>query len=223
MSFLLWQRQGDMRIASTHRVLRAAEVPLLAEAQALRDRVLELQRTHDARVQAACDAAREQGFAQGLAEGRAAARDDIASQINALAARAAHQHEALREQTAALALQVARKLIGSFATPEQLVALACTAARDVMPAQGLTLVVHPDATDAVRARLAALALSPDAAPDVPTFDVRADDGCEPDTCRIETELGTIDASLDAQLARLANAWSVPSASAGASNAEAAAQ
>ena len=210
MSFLLWQRHGDLRIASTRRVLRAAEVPLLAEAQQLRDSVLELERSQQARVQAASDAARAEGFAQGLAEGRAAARDDIASQINALAAHAARQHEALREQTAALALQVARKLIGSFATPEQLVALACTAARDVMPAHGLTLVVHPDATDAVRARLAALAQAPDAASDLPAFDVRADDCCEPDTCRLETELGTIDASLDAQLTRLASAWSVPS-------------
>jgi flagellar biosynthesis/type III secretory pathway protein FliH len=208
MTFLMWQREGDVRIASTRRVLRAAEVPLLAEAQQLRDRALELQRTHEVRVQAAGDAARAEGFAQGLAEGRAAARDDIASQLNALAATAARQHEALREQMAALALQVARKLIGSFATPEQLVALACTAARDVMPAHGLTLVVHPDATDAVRAKLAAMAQATDAAPDLPAFDVRADDGCEPDTCRIETELGTIDASLDAQLARLANAWSI---------------
>jgi flagellar biosynthesis/type III secretory pathway protein FliH len=213
MSFLMWQRQGDLRLASTRRVLRAAEVPLLIEAQQLRDRVLELERTHDARAQAACDAARAEGFAQGLAEGRAAARDDIATQINALAARAARQHEALREQMAALALQVARKLIGSFATPEQLVALACTAARDVMPSHGLTLVVHPDATDAVRTHLAGLTQAADAPADLPSFDVRSDDGCEPGTCRIETELGTIDASLDAQLARLANAWSTPSAGA----------
>ena len=206
MSFLMWQRQGDMRIASTRRVLRAAEVPLLVEAQQLRDRVLELERTHDARVQAACDGARAEGLAQGLAEGRAAARDDVAGQVSALAARAAQQHDALREQMAALALQVARKLIGSFATPEQLVSLACTAARDVMPDQSLSLVVHPDVCDDVRTRLHALAH--DDTPDLPCFDVRADPACEPGTCRIETALGTVDASLDAQLARLARAWSV---------------
>lgn len=209
MTFLMWQREGDVRIASTRRVLRAAEVPLLAEAQQLRDRALELERTLDARVQAACDAARAEGLAQGLAEGRAAGREDIATQVSALALQAAQRHDALREQMAALALQVARKLIGSFATPEQLVALACTAARDVMPGQTLTLVVHPDACDGVRGRLAALAAG--SASDAPQFEVRADDACEPGTCRIETELGTVDASLDAQLARLAHAWATPEA------------
>jgi len=209
MSFLLWQRQGDVRIASTRRVLRAAEVPLLAEAQQLRDRVLELERTLDERVRAACEAARAEGLAQGLADGRAAAREDIAAQVSALALQSAQRHDALREQMAALALQVARKLIGSFAPPEQLVALACTAARDVMPGPTLTLVVHPDAIGGVRARLAELAAG--SASDAPQFEVRADDACEPGTCRIETELGTVDASLDAQLARLAHAWGMPGA------------
>ena len=214
MSFLMWQRDGDVRIASTRRVLRAAEVPLLTEAQQLRDRVLELQRTHDARVQQACDAAREEGFARGLAEGRTAAREDIATHFTTLALRAAQQHAALREQMAALALQVARKLIGSFATPEQLVALACTAAHDVMPGQALTLVVHPDAADGVRARLAECKQADESA-ELPPFEVRIDAACEPGTCRLETELGTIDASLDAQLARLATAWSIPTAGAAA--------
>jgi len=214
VSFLIWQRQGDVRIASTRRVLRAAEVPLLTEAQQLRDQVLELQRTHDARVQQACDAGRDDGFARGLAEGRAAAREDIASHVTTLALRTAQQHAALREQMAALALQVTRKLIGSFATPEQLVARACTAAHDVMPGRALTLVVHPDAADGVRARLAECKHTAESA-DLPSFEVRTDAACEPGTCRLETELGTIDASLDAQLARLESAWSISTAGAAA--------
>ena len=44
-TFLLWHRQGDVRIAATRRVLRAAEVPLLADAQTLRDRLEQLYRT----------------------------------------------------------------------------------------------------------------------------------------------------------------------------------
>src|SRR5262245_16660998 len=39
MSFVLWQRGRDTGIASTRLVLRAAEVPLLAEAHVLRDRL----------------------------------------------------------------------------------------------------------------------------------------------------------------------------------------
>ena len=38
------------------------------------------------------------------------------------------------------------------------------------------------------------------------FELRADASCALDDCRIETELGSVDASLDAQLQRLAQAW-----------------
>jgi hypothetical protein len=122
---------GDLRIASTRRVLRAAEVPLLAEAQQLRDRGSSWN-VAQARVQAASDAARPR-FAQGLAEGRAAARDDIASQINALAAARSATARGAARADGRTALQVARKLIGSFATPDKLVGAGRTAARDVMP------------------------------------------------------------------------------------------
>ena len=38
MTYLLWQRTGDVRIASPRKVLRASEVPLLTDALALRQR-----------------------------------------------------------------------------------------------------------------------------------------------------------------------------------------
>jgi flagellar biosynthesis/type III secretory pathway protein FliH len=88
-----------------------------------------------------------------------------------------------------------------------LVALASVAAREMLPAPVLTLRVHPDRVDAVRDRLAALAADGAAEPS-PAFDLRADDTCAPDDCRIDTELGTADASLDVQLERLARAWGV---------------
>lgn len=208
MTFLLWQREGDVRIASPRLVMRAAEVPLLTDAQALRDR---LQALHDKRAEqlnAACAEARAAGLALGLEQGRLAARDELAAALTETSTTAAQRHEQLREQVAALALQVARKLMGHFALPEQLVALADTAARDAMPAQTLTLVMHPDQIDAVRARLDAQAAAEESPLAALQFELRADAGCAPDACRLETELGSVDASLDAQLQRLAKAWSI---------------
>jgi flagellar biosynthesis/type III secretory pathway protein FliH len=62
-------------------------------------------------------------------------------------------------------------------------------------------VLHPQQADAVRARLAAAA-GEGSAP----FTVREDASCALDTCRLETEHGSVDVSLDVQLARLAEAW-----------------
>lgn len=206
MTYLLWQRAGDLRIASPRKVLRASEVPLLSDALALRARIQALHDEQATQLDAAQAEARAAGHAQGLEEGRRAARDDIASALKDLADAAARQHDEVRTQVAALALEVVRKLMGRFAAPELLVALADTAAREMLPAQTWVLALHPDRIDAVRAQLSAVAAAADATVEALPFELRADASCELDACRIETELGSVDASLDAQLRRLSQAW-----------------
>jgi flagellar biosynthesis/type III secretory pathway protein FliH len=204
MSFVLWQRGGDTGIASARLVMRAAEVPLLADAATLRDRLQALHDGEAQRIDAACEEARARGHTLGLEQGMHAARDEIAATLTQLTADAQQDRERLRTQVGALALHVARKLIGELAADERLLALAETAARDALPGASLTLLVHPEQADAVRARLARRA-SADAAP---ALELRTDPTCALDACRIDTELGSVDASLDAQLERLAAAWGV---------------
>jgi flagellar biosynthesis/type III secretory pathway protein FliH len=201
MSFLFWQREGEARIASSRLVLRAAEVPLVAEAIALRDRLVRLQGEAAERIAEAERAARQRGFEQGVDEGRRAAEAQTAEALLAVAGQAAAERERLRQATAALALQVVRKLLGPFADDAVLAALATTAAAELLPQQAFAVVVHPDQGDAVRARLAAQS-SAAAMP----CEVRTDAACARDACRLETEHGSIDASLEAQLARLEAAW-----------------
>jgi len=209
MSFVLWQRGRDTGIASTRLVLRAAELPVLAEAQALRDRLEALHAEHAQRVEAACEQARERGHALGLEQGVVAARDEVAASLLALTRAAEQERLRLRGQVAALALQVARKLIGQLADDERLLALADTAARDMLPGSTMSLVVHPSQTDALHARLTAMARhAGEGGSPSPAFELRADPACALDSCRIETEFGSVDASLDAQLSRLAQAWGV---------------
>ncbi len=202
MTFLLWQRGGDARIASSRLVLRAPEVPLLADAQALRDRLERLRRDQEGIVAAAAAQGRERGHAQGLEEGRREARERLAATLTALAQGSAQERDRLRGEVGALALQVVRKMLGSFADDAVLAALAATAANDLLATQPVALVVHPDLCQAVRERLAA------AAGGAPALrcEVRGDPGCALDACRIETEHGSVDASLEAQLARLEAAW-----------------
>jgi type III secretion protein L len=205
MSYLLWQRDRNVGLGSSRVVLRAAEVPLLANAQLLRDRLEQLNEDAAQRIAAAEQDARVQGYVQGREQATLEARDEISQAVLELAQKAAQSREALRGEVAALALQVVRKVLGQLPAEGVLTALAETAARDMLPAQALTLVVPADQCEAVRAQLAAAA---DADAAQPRFDVQPDADCQPGVCRIETEFGTVDASLEAQLKRIAAAWGI---------------
>jgi len=202
MSYLLWHRDRNIAFGSSRLVLGASEVPLFADAQKLRDRLEKLTDEQAQHIAAAAEEARVRGYVEGREQGAIDARDEAAATLVELKQAAARDHEQLRGDIAGLALQVVRKLLGQLPADGVLAALAENAAREMLPTQTLTLFVHPDQCDAVRARLSADAVTPDA----PRFDVQPDPDRDTDTCRIETEHGSVDASLEAQLSRLANAW-----------------
>lgn len=207
MSYLLWHRDRNVGFASSRLVLRAAEVPLIADAHTLRDRLEQLRDEEVQRIAAAAEDARVKGYVEGREAGAKEARDEVAAALVDLAQAAEQERERLRGEVAVLALHVVRKLLGQMPVDGVLAALAETAARDMLPTQTLTLYVHPDRVETVRARLAA-ASTPSADAPLPRIEVLGDAGAAENTCRIETEHGTVDASLQAQLARLADAWGV---------------
>jgi len=211
VSFLLWHRDGDVGIASARRVLSAAEVPLLRDANQLCDRLQALYLEKAARVAAACEEARRDGYAAGLQQGARAADEEHAARLASLSLAAARHREATSEQIAGLALEVARKMIGSLADDQRLLALARTAIREMLPGGQATVLVHPDRIDAVRDLLCRWTADRGDGPPV-AFDVRADPGSAVEGCRIETELGSVDATLDTQLRRLAEAWGIAAGS-----------
>lgn len=212
MSFLLWHRERSVGIAATRSVLRANEVPLFVEANELCERIEALRDEKTRYVAAAGEEARRAGLAEGREAGLRAARDELAAKLAEFAQAAAREREQLRANVAALALQVVRKIAGQIAPEATLAALAEAAARDMLPSQTMTLFVHPDHCEAVRERLAAMMQSaPHGDHASVRLDVQPDALCAPDTCRIETEHGAVDASLETQLARLAAAWGVATA------------
>jgi type III secretion system HrpE/YscL family protein len=204
MSFLLWHRDRSVGIAAGRSVLRANEVPLFADAQQLCERLEQLNHDKVRYIAQAGDEARATGFAEGRDEGRRAGRDEIAAQLAAMTRAAAEERDRLRGEVGLLALQVVRKLMGQVAPDAVLAGLAATAVRDMLPTQTMTLFVHPDQCDAVRARVAAGAEGSDES--AARIDVQPDPDCAEGTCRIETEHGAVDASLETQLGRLADAW-----------------
>ncbi|MCP5091494.1 MAG: hypothetical protein GY949_11285 [Gammaproteobacteria bacterium] len=211
MSYFLWQRDAALSIASNRRVLRACEMPSLEHAAALCARLDAMLRDQPTQLAEQRECARAEGYARGLEQGRAAAREETANALTAMSQALQATREQLHADTATLALAVVDKLMGRFSNTERLAGLAATAAREAVFGAGetqpaLTLTVHPDQVDAVREQLAARSAGEYA----PPIKVQDDPDCGPHACRLDSELGSIEATLDVQLARLAQAWNLDS-------------
>ena len=166
---------------------------IVAEAEARARELLEAAQAERERIRA--DAA-EQGRAEGLARAGA-------TLVAAAAARDRRLAGAERE-VVALALDVARKVLGRELAQDRsavadLAAQALAVARD---RREVTLRVNPEDADAIRAaagRLGALLAR------APGLDVREDPAVERGGAVVETEAGRVDARVEAQLAALARA------------------
>jgi flagellar biosynthesis/type III secretory pathway protein FliH len=206
--FMLWHRdpQARLGIASDRRVLRAAEVPALQDAQQLLGDLRELFVQEELRVDAACERARTEGLSQGLAEAQAKSRAELASALARLAR--AHEDERQRQQqaVAGLALEVFHKLLGQVPAEERLARLATQAARELLPARTWRLQVHPSQVAGLRAAL--LAADPDDKAGLAGAEIQADADLAETDCRLITEFGSADAGLATQVERLARAWGV---------------
>ena len=207
-SFMLWHRdpQARLGIASDRRVLRAAEVPALQDAQQLLDALRELLEQEQARIDAACERARVEGLGQGLAQAKDQSRAELAQAL----ARLTHAHEAqcqrLQRDVARLALEVFQKLLGQVPAEERLARLAAQAARELLPARTWRLQVHPSQLAGLREAL--LAADPEDKAGLANAEIVADTELAEADCRLTTEFGTADAGLATQVERLARAWGV---------------
>lgn len=133
------------------------------------------------------EAARAEGFARGRAEAAAVLAEAAVARDRFLAGAG--------PELVALALLVARKLLGEEprTPPELAAALALGALREARERKGVTVRVNAADAGAVRAAL------PEG------IGVEPDPAVAPGGCALETPAGRIEAGLDAQLAELARA------------------
>lgn len=201
MTFVALIRHPVVGVATDQWVLRADDVEALDSALAVGRRLSRLLDDSEQMLRAAKERAVDEGHAAGKAAGLNAAREEVATELTAMASAAHHQRLALQGSVARLAIQVVRKLAGEVGAPEMVAGLAQTAAADLLPGASLiTLLVHPSVADAVKARLSA---AQSARPNKPLHvEIRTDDAMDPFDCTLDTAFGTTIAGLDAQLGRL---------------------
>jgi type III secretion protein L len=196
MSFVLIRADAAATLMRDDPIVRAADVPvlgdvqrLLADAQALRE---------DARAASvqAGEAARDEGYAAGHAEGLAAGAALVREELLRLAQADVARAEAQRTDLARLGLEVVRRIAADLGPADMVAALAEKAAAAIAPDSQLTVRVPAAALDATRARLGAgVAVEPDET-------LSATD------CVLSTPLGEVRAGLETQLAQLARQWNV---------------
>lgn len=205
--FMLWHRdpQARLGIASDRRVLRAAEVPPLQDAQQLLDALRELLDQEQARIDAACAQAAAEGLQQGMVQAEGQAREKVADALARLTRAQEDERLRLQQGVAGLALEVFQKLLGEVPAEERLARLAAQAARELLPARTWRLHVHPGQIVSLRAALRAV--DPDDKAGLASAEIVADAELAEADCRLTTEFGTADAGLTTQVERLARAWS----------------
>ena len=205
MSYVALFVTEDVNVATAARVLPAEELRALADGRELL-LALQSQRESDGvRLAVASDRARDAGYAEGFAAGRAAAREQLAQAQLELELAAQRDRSILRRQTeasvATLALEVVRKLAGEIDAADLVAALARQAVRQLLDDEPVTLVVHPVMAERVREHVQA-----DADSHGPAVVVQEDPALDPMDCRLVTRSGTTMAGLDTQLRRLEAAW-----------------
>jgi type III secretion system HrpE/YscL family protein len=168
----------------------------LLDARARADALLEAARADAERIR---ETAREQG--------RQAGRAELAAEL----LRATHAHEralaALEPQAIAVALQAAKQLLAAevSARPEQIRAIVAPLLTRLRRARSLLLRVHPDDRPALEPWLAA-ARAQGTLPAELT--VEPDAALTRGGCVLRSEIGTLDARVETQLAALARALGV---------------
>jgi type III secretion protein L len=194
--FVLIRADAASTLLRDDPIVRAGDVPVLAEAERLLASATALRDDARRASEDAADAARAEGYAAGHAEGLAAGSAEIRDELLRLAGADAERAAAQRGDLARLALEVIRRIAAELGAPEMVAALADRAAAAVAPDTPLTVRVPPAALARTRERVRAHAT------------VEPDETLGATDCVLVTPLGEVRAGLETQLAQLGKQWGV---------------
>jgi len=181
------------------RIVRAADLAAwrqaeaaVAAAQAQAEAIL-------AGAQAAFDAECVRGHQEGTERARREGARHMAEQI----ASTDGYFSRIEERLVALVMQGIRKIVGGYDDHERVVHSVRNALAAVRNQKQITLRLHPDHVDHVKARTAELLAG---YPGVGLLDVVADARLAADCCVLECDIGVVEASTEGQLAALEAAF-----------------
>lgn len=180
-------------------VLHADEATAWADAQALLAHARQEADAIVAGAQAAFEAERERGYA----EGREAALLDQAEKMIDTVSRTVEYFARIENEMVELVMAAVRKVVDGFNDRDKVMVVVGNALAVVRNQKHMTLRLNPAEVDIVRAQINNLLA---AYPGVGYLDIVADGRLAPAACILESDIGMVEASLEGQLAALRQAF-----------------
>jgi type III secretion protein L len=199
MGTLLFINNARFSPPAGARVLKAADYALLLQGEAVLDKAQAQAETMAREAEAAYEAERERGYADGLMEGKMemAERmlDTVISGVDYL--------EGLEATIVDLVMNAMHKIIDGFDDRERVMGVVRKALGYARSQRRVLLRICPEDAEIVQAEMASLLRD---FPGIGILDVVTDPRMEKGACVLESELGLIDAGLDVQLAAIRKAF-----------------
>lgn len=191
-------KDGGLQLLPERRIVKAAEVKAIADVRALLDAAA----TESERIRAAAQEAYAAEKQRGYDDGLAAGKDELAAELTRLSTEGARLVSDFEDRIPEIVMSALRQILGSYDQTELVMQTVSQALRMFHHQTELKLRVPPDQLEAVRARVGELRARNGAGADI---GVVADRHLPPGGCVLESELGSVDASIEAQLGVLARA------------------
>lgn len=193
------QRRLAARVAPGTRVLSAAQIATWTEAEGL---IAAAQAQAAAIVQEAKAAYQrecERGYADGLADAQMTQAEKMIETVG----RTVDYFSQVEADMVALVMGAVRKIIEDYDDADRVLIVVRNALSVVRNQKQMTLRLHPQQVEVVRARINDL-LS--AYPGVGYLDIVGDGRLGPHACILESEIGLVEASIDGQITALEKAF-----------------
>jgi type III secretion protein L len=191
-------KDGGLQLLPERRVVKAAEVKAIVDARALLDAAA----AEAERIRAAAREAYEQEKQRGYEDGHAAGKEQLAEELARLSAEGARLASDFEARIPEIVMSALRQILGTYDQTELVLRTVSQALRMFHHQTELTLRVPPDRVEEVRMRVGELRAGSGARADIA---VAADRHLPPGGCVLESELGSVDASIETQLAVLERA------------------
>lgn len=188
-------KDGGLRLLPERRVVKAAELAALADARGIvEDANMEAERIREAAHQAYLDE-KQRGYEDGVASGG----EKIAEELTELAAQGAQFVDRLEANMPDIISDAVRQILKHFDKTDLVVQTANQALRMFRKETAVSVKVAPAQLEVVQARIDELKQGNES---ITYIDVVADPRLAEDGCIVASEFGSVDASIEAQLAVL---------------------
>jgi type III secretion protein L len=199
MVYFVRPQSGLGRIDPARKVIKAADYASFVDAT----EVLAAARAEAEAIGVAAQQQYEVMREKGLANGREEARLEASEQMISNASRTIEYFGQVEDRMVQLVLNSTRKIMADFSDTERARAVVKGALSAVRNQKQVVLRVAPGQVDALKAQMNDI-LS--AYPGIGYLDIVADGRLDADGCILETDIGTVESSIQGQIEALRNAF-----------------